>query len=129
MYVLTIFSDIEASEVNFLCVPHPVPHDYLSTFTAALFKNVYATDVTDSHDWRILLFNIVSESLVAFTAGRYAVSFIPALAYLPGWLPGAGFQNVFKRWHAASDRARDGFYAEALDAAVRQLWIPPRAHG
>ncbi|KAI0330457.1 cytochrome P450 [Cubamyces sp. BRFM 1775] len=89
------------------------------TFTAALFKSVYATDVTDSHDWRILLFNIVSESLVAFTAGRYVVSFIPALAYLPGWFPGAGFQKVFKRWRAASDRARDGFYAEAMDATAR----------
>ena len=105
-----------------------MPHTPPSTFTAALFKSVYAIDVTDSHDWRILLFNIVSESLVAFTAGRYAVSLIPALAHLPGWFPGAGFQKVFRRWRAASDQARDGFYGEALNTTVSLQWKTERVH-
>ena len=98
-----------------------MPHTPPSTFTAALFKSVYAIDVTDSHDWRILLFNIVSESLVAFTAGRYAVSLIPALAHLPGWFPGAGFKKIAEAGRCVAKQMFDLPFKMTKDSLVRGL--------
>lgn len=56
----------------------------------------------------------------AAVVGRYFVDIIPVLKYVPGWLPGAGFQKVGKEGR----RIVNNFFEQLYDAAVQEIVGP-----
>ncbi|KAI0373686.1 cytochrome P450 [Pilatotrama ljubarskyi] len=94
----------------------PPPPPILVPSRLQYSKVIYGINVTESDDQRIALFETVLESFDAFTPGRFAVSFFPFLAYLPEWMPGAGFQKILAHWRSAAHRAKDEYFAETMDA-------------
>ena len=56
-----------------------------------------------------------------FVPGRFLVDLIPALQYVPAWIPGAGFQRTLARWRAASTKILDLPYIKRNTAFVSTL--------
>ncbi|KAF7371180.1 Cytochrome P450 [Mycena sanguinolenta] len=51
--------------------------------------------------------------VIAGVPGRFFVDVIPALKYMPDWLPGAGFKRLAKRWRRMLADMHDLPFAEA----------------
>ncbi|KAJ7693215.1 cytochrome P450 [Mycena rosella] len=79
------------------------PNDIMEHFrhmTGALIMDVaYGIDVNSPGDRYI---GLAQESMhglsIASLPGKFLVDTIPALKYVPGWFPGAGFQRKAKEW-------------------------------
>jgi hypothetical protein len=69
------------------------------------------------------LIKLSEEALNAITAGcapgRFLVDVFPVLKYVPGWMPGAGFQAQGREWGAAVTRMCDASYEANVKASVR----------
>jgi hypothetical protein len=50
--------------------------------------------------------------VVASMPGAFLVDSIPALKYVPAWMPGAGFKRKAKAWGAAASRMINVPYSE-----------------
>lgn len=60
--------------------------------------------------------------------GAFLVDLIPALRYVPEWVPGAGFQRKAREWKKATNLFRDMPYEAAKQALVR-IYLLKRALG
>ncbi|KAF8995024.1 cytochrome P450 [Cyathus striatus] len=58
----------------------------------------------------------LGEGLRAGTPGRYLVDVIPALKYVPEWMPGAGFKRVAKMWYGLAQEFRNRPFEKGMDA-------------
>ncbi|KAJ2932180.1 hypothetical protein H1R20_g4896, partial [Candolleomyces eurysporus] len=77
--------------------PNDIFEDMKLLFGAALMRTAYGFD--DSRKNEALVDNgvtLVSRFSDAVIPGKFLVSSIPALRYIPSWFPGAGFQKTFK---------------------------------
>ena len=81
-----------------------------STFAGTVVKILYGFDVSERNDPFITTMEKVMEGLQAFTPGRYLVESLPIIRFIPGWMPGAGFQKDFAGRRSASERARADLY-------------------
>lgn len=54
----------------------------------------------------------------AATPGRFLVDVIPALKYVPEWMPGAGFKTLAREWTALVYRVLDELYEASLKGMV-----------
>ena len=50
--------------------------------------------------------------------GALWVEFIPALRYLPSWLPGASYQRKAKKWYAEAMALKHKPFAKAMSDFV-----------
>ena len=78
-----------------------------------MLKIIYGLDVDDeNHE----IIRTVEESLQGtgqvFVPGKYLVDLIPALEYVPEWVPGAGFQTQFARWREVTIQAKEMPYQQ-----------------
>jgi len=62
----------------------------------------------------------ISESALP---GKFLVNLIPALKYVPEWVPGAGFQKVAKEWKKIQIDFREAPFAKTVNDMVRTLLI------
>jgi len=65
----------------------------------------------------------VDPILPALNPGTYLVDFIPALKYVPDWVPGAGFKKTAKECHVLLQTMRDSPYEDAKRQIVRAIFI------
>ncbi|KAJ7697457.1 cytochrome P450 [Mycena rosella] len=94
------------------------PHNLMDHFrhlAGALIMDVaYGIDVLPSNDPYIGLSEEVMSGLsVAAVPGRFLVDTIPALKYVPSWVPGAGFKRLAKQWKKLGRDFIDVPFAEA----------------
>lgn len=54
------------------------------------------------------------------TPGKYLVEVLPALRFLPSWVPGAQFKRNAEKWRPEIAAARDETFHISMDAIV---WI------
>ncbi|KAJ3563540.1 hypothetical protein NP233_g8878 [Leucocoprinus birnbaumii] len=67
--------------------------------------------------WIKLAEEALSTTTEAAVVGRFLVDVIPALKYIPEWIPGAGFQKVAKEGR----RTLNSFFDELYAAAVQDI--------
>lgn len=67
--------------------------------------------------WIHLAEMTVHTTTEAAVVGRYLVDIIPALKYIPEWVPGARFQKIGKEGR----RIVDNFFSQLYDAAVQEI--------
>ncbi|KAH9849077.1 cytochrome P450 [Lenzites betulinus] len=75
---------------------------------AIMLMMTYGYEVQSEND---PLVAIVSEANEQFAkcvmAGSFLVNILPVLAYIPGWVPGAGFKKIAVEWRKTLDRTID----------------------
>ncbi len=81
---------------------------------------VYGHEVKDENDEYVAILDkgasVVNELLLP---GRYLVELIPALQYLPSWLPGATFKREIPQWKRHVAAIRNVPYDAASKSVVR----------
>ncbi|KAH9937862.1 CyP450 monooxygenase [Epithele typhae] len=74
---------------------------------------------------------VADEALEVFAVvlepGRYLVEVLPALAYLPSWMPGAGFKRHAASWRRSARRLFEVPWNAAMDAINRGTALPSMA--
>ncbi|EMD39781.1 hypothetical protein CERSUDRAFT_112052 [Gelatoporia subvermispora B] len=69
------------------------------SFGASMLSIMYGIKAAEEEDRYIAMANRALEaSSEAFTPGAFWVDFVPALRYIPAWVPGADFQRKAARW-------------------------------
>ena len=67
-----------------------------SSFIAMIIKLSYGFKIDHTDDPYVSRLEQVMEVVAdAFTPGKYLVEIFPVLRFVPGWVPGAGFQKTF----------------------------------
>ena len=95
-----------------------------STFAGSVVKVTYGFDIEEKDDRYIALMEKLLEGLQAFIPGKYVAQFMPSVAYMPRWVPGAGFHRDFDRWRGAADEVREGLLTRVKAGLVSMY--PPR---
>jgi len=94
--------------------------DHLRTFPGAvILKIAFGYNIErKGHDY---LVDFANEANVIFSdsgqPGRWLVDVIPALKYLPEWLPGAGFKRTARKWRSTLQE----FYDKPFEFVKRQM--------
>ncbi|KAI0770148.1 cytochrome P450 [Fomes fomentarius] len=71
------------------------------TFSCLMVKVIYGIKLGGKDDRIIALMESVLESVQAFSPGRFLVQYVPALQYVPYWMPVAGPQlRELEKWRA-----------------------------
>ena len=94
------------------------PTSGYSTFAAAIVKILYGFDVEESEDPYVARMEEVLKSLVAFTPGHTIVESLPILRFVPGWVPGAGFQKKFAAARRAANGIKEDLYSRTKAGMV-----------
>ncbi|KAF8954906.1 cytochrome P450 [Flammula alnicola] len=80
----------------------------------AILSAAYGLEIATKTDKYIAMAKAGVDPVVsALIPGTYLVDIIPALKYVPGWLPGAGFKRKAKEWHRLALAMRDVPYESA----------------
>ncbi|KAI0826821.1 CyP450 monooxygenase [Trametes gibbosa] len=83
-------------------------------FASSVLKSVYGIEVAEQGDKIVDTVETAMEGVATgLTPGTFLVEYLPFLRYVPGWLPGAGFQNKLTRWRDASHAMVDLPFEEA----------------
>ncbi|GJE99706.1 cytochrome P450 [Phanerochaete sordida] len=70
-----------------------------------LLHSAYGIDVRRKDDPVVQVAERGLEAAIAaLSPGQFLVDLIPALKYVPAWVPGAGFQRQAKTWHVYADQ-------------------------
>lgn len=84
-----------------------------------MVKSGYSIDVKDHTDSYIAKMQEVSEGFQeTATPGRFLVDLIPAMRYIPRWMPGAGWRKWADYYRNKALQARDEAFDIALKAYV-----------
>ena len=68
----------------------------VSSYIAKMIKISYGVKIEHTDDLYVSRLEQVLEAIAdAFTPGKYLVEILPVLRFVPGWVPGAGFQKTF----------------------------------
>lgn len=79
-----------------------------------MLSATYGLEIASKHDKYITIAEAGTEPvLTALIPGTFLVDFIPALIYVPDWLPGAGFKRKAREWRQSTFRMRDTPYEDA----------------
>jgi len=88
------------------------------TFGGLVLALTYGLPIRDHDDPYLALAEEAIRTLAtAAVPGAFLVDVIPALKYIPEWMPGAGFQTTVKKYREIQRRFRN----EPFDAAVRNI--------
>ncbi|CAE6457244.1 unnamed protein product [Rhizoctonia solani] len=92
-------------------VDHPQPFEGMKkeifyTMATSMFKLAYGYDLQGKEDpflreSTLTLYN----GFRAVMFGNFYVNFIPALMYIPEWVPGAGWKRKLREWRAQKEQA------------------------
>ncbi|KAI0763605.1 CyP450 monooxygenase [Trametes elegans] len=82
-------------------------------YSAIMLKIIYGIDVAGDRDEYIRLADLAIEALAVANPGRFAVEIFPFLRYVPAWMPGAGFQELFASCNAAGTHLKHAPFDEA----------------
>ncbi|KZV94637.1 cytochrome P450, partial [Exidia glandulosa HHB12029] len=80
-------------------------------------------DETGDH-WIKLADEAIDTIAAAGLPGTWAVDWVPALKYLPEWIPGAGFQRKAKEWSKLAVQMRDATF-DLVQSQIRSGMAPP----
>ncbi|KAJ3548586.1 hypothetical protein NM688_g5274 [Phlebia brevispora] len=99
-------------------MPHSIPG-------ALIMDIVYGIEVQPKHDPYIDSAEAALQSLaVAGNPGNFLVDTVPALKYLPDWLPGASFKRMAKEWRIHTTAMIERPF-NAVKAAIRNRTVTP----
>jgi len=98
-----------------------------SYLTCIIVKVTYGFDISGNDDsLAVRSREIMKGFSTAGVPGTFLVDLIPALVYLPSWLPGTSWKKVAEFYRNLSEKARNEPYQQALrdfvSAASRCLW-------
>ncbi|PPQ93761.1 hypothetical protein CVT25_008141 [Psilocybe cyanescens] len=80
----------------------------------AVLSATYGLEISSKHDKYITMAEAGLEPvLTALIPGTFLVDVIPALKYVPDWLPGAGFKRKAREWRQLALKMRDTPYEHA----------------
>ena len=91
-------------------------------------KIVYGFDGRDTGDPYIAGMESLVRTAEIFTPGKYLVTSLPILRFVPEWVPGAGFQKVFATARRVSDQIREALCARTREGMVGSP-LKPRSAG
>ena len=84
-----------------------------------LLKVGYGIDVDDeNHEILQVIDAALEGTALTFVPGKFLVDIFPSLAYVPAWIPGAGFQKLFAQCREAAGRMREMPFAQRNTAYV-----------
>nr|VWO96823.1 N/A [Ganoderma boninense] len=82
------------------------------TFAATILKVAYGIDIEDENAEIVhVIEKAIEGPSQTMVPGKFLVDYVPLLRYVPGWVPGAGFQAQFAEWREASRTLKDVPYA------------------
>ncbi|KAI1790200.1 O-methylsterigmatocystin oxidoreductase [Ganoderma leucocontextum] len=83
------------------------------TFAATVLKISYGIDIEDENNEIVRVIEKAMEGpSQTIVPGKFLVDYVPLLRYVPGWVPGAGFQAQFAEWRDATRKLKDLPYAQ-----------------
>lgn len=101
--------------LSLLCTDAPS-----SAFSATIMDAVYGIVVAERDDPVLARAEKVTARFSNIvTPGKYLVEVLPALRFLPSWLPGAQFKRNAEKWRPEIAAARDETFHISMDAIVR----------
>jgi len=90
----------------------------------AILSTAYGLEIASKTDKYIALAKAAVDPCVpALIPGTFLVDVIPALKYVPEWLPGASFRRMAKKWRGLALALRDIPYENAKHEIVRCLMM------
>ena len=90
-----------------------------------ILSTTYGLEIASKDDKYIRLAKKALDPVVsALIPGTYFVDFIPALKYVPDWVPGAGFKKTAKEIRFLAQIVRDSPYEDAKRKIVSAIFIP-----
>ncbi len=90
-----------------------------STFSCLIVKVMYGIKLGGKDDRSIALMESGTQSIQAFSPGRFLVHYVPALQYVPYWMPVAGPQlRELDGWRSDAHEVKDALFARFRDAMV-----------
>ncbi|EIW55318.1 O-methylsterigmatocystin oxidoreductase [Trametes versicolor FP-101664 SS1] len=100
------------------------PENYLAitrhAFSATIMDAVYGIVVAERDDPVLARAEKVTARFSNIvTPGKYLVEVLPALRFLPSWLPGAQFKRNAEKWRPEIAAARDETFHISMDAIAR----------
>ncbi|PYH49722.1 cytochrome P450 [Aspergillus saccharolyticus JOP 1030-1] len=125
------FNRVQEAEVGrFMLRSLDAPQDLIAHIRklagGVILKVAYGYNV--ERDGRDPFVEIANDSVDKFgksvTPGMWLVDFIPALKYIPAWLPGGGFHQTAKEFRVAADTISAKPYAFVLDQMSRNAHVP-----
>lgn len=100
-----------------------IPH--FSFSGEVILSTTYGLDIALKDDKYIKLAKAGVDPVVpALNPGTYLVDVIPALKYVPDWMPGAGFKKTAKKCHLLAQAMKDSPFEAAQYEIVSSLVIP-----
>ena len=100
-----------------------IPH--FSFSGEVILSTTYGLDIALKNDKYITLAKAGVDPVVpALNPGTYLVDVIPALKYVPDWMPGAGFKKTAKRCHLLAQAMKNSPFEAAQCEIVSSLVIP-----
>ncbi|THU98690.1 cytochrome P450 [Dendrothele bispora CBS 962.96] len=84
-------------------------HDHVRHHAGyAILKAVYGHKMARKNDYYVHLADLAVRSVAEALDGSFLVDYVPMLAYIPSWFPGASFKRKAKLWGQHSLEAKDG---------------------
>jgi hypothetical protein len=106
---------------NLLETPHDFHRHIRNSIGGIILSLAYGLRIRRVNDpWINLAEMTLHTTTQAAVVGRYLVDIIPALKYVPGWMPGAGFQKTGKEGR----NIVNNFFEQLYDAAVKEIVSP-----
>lgn len=89
-----------------------------------MLSATYGLEISSKHDKYITMAEAGLEPvLTALIPGTFLVDVIPALKYVPDWLPGAGFKRKAREWRQLALKMRDTPYEHAKRKVVSHFIV------
>ncbi|KAF9559433.1 cytochrome P450 [Agrocybe pediades] len=97
------------------------PEDFLNIARHAVggsaLSMAYGFPIMEHDDPHIQLAEKALETMnIGTLPSNFLVNIIPSLKYVPGWVPGAGFQKIAKDWRQIQKDFREKPFARSLEA-------------
>jgi hypothetical protein len=100
-----------------------IPH--FSFSGEVILSTTYGLDIASKDDKYIKLAKAGVDPVVpALNPGTYLVDVIPALKYVPDWMPGAGFKETAKKCNLLAQAMKNSPFEAAKCEIVSSLVIP-----
>ncbi|TFK75545.1 cytochrome P450 [Pluteus cervinus] len=80
-----------------------LPVHIRKTASAIILRISHGYRVQESNDPFILLADTATDDFSKILTGHFLVNLVPALKYLPDWIPGTGFKQMARSWAATLD--------------------------
>lgn len=90
-----------------------------------IFRSFYGLKIAEENDPYILLGKCVNVGFIECSVpGTFLVDMIPALKYVPDWMPGAGWKKLAKMYREIAYKARQRPWDNVLEKMVTaENWI------